>query len=325
MAKLTMVQALNQALQQEMEANPDIVVLGEDVAQEGGVFRITEGLLQKFGPERVVDTPLSENGIIGTAIGMAVYGLHPVAEVQFSGFMYYAFHQLISHAARLRNRSRGRFHVPLVVRSPYGGGVRALEHHSGSMESVYLHSPGLKFVIPSSPYEAKGLLISAMRDPDPVIFYEPKKLYRAFKEEVPEEPYAIPLGQARLVQIGKDVTVIAYGSMLQTAQEAIEELGKEVSCELIDLRCLAPCDWKTVIKSAEKTGRVVIVSEAIKTLNFASEIAMRISESEAFLELKAPIKRVTGYDIHVPLPKREDKYFPDPFRVKLAIEEVMQY
>ncbi|HLC45411.1 MAG TPA: alpha-ketoacid dehydrogenase subunit beta, partial [archaeon] len=237
MARLTLIQAVNQALLQEMERDSKVVVMGEDVGRDGGVFRATEGLWQKFGGDRVIDTPLAESGIVGTAIGMAAYGLKPVAEIQFDGFIYPALDQLISHAAKLRNRTRGRFHVPLVVRVPWGGGIKALEHHSESPEALFAHMPGMKVVIPSSPYDAKGLLISSIRDPDPVIFFEPKKIYRAFREDVPEEPYTIPLGEAKVVREGSDVSVITYGSLVREAVKAAEQAAQEnVSVEVVDLR-----------------------------------------------------------------------------------------
>jgi len=254
--KLNMVEAINLALKQEMKKDKDVLVLGEDVGIDGGVFRVTEGLLKLYGEKRVIDTPLSESGIIGISIGMAVYGLKPVAEVQFSGFMYPGFDQLISHASRIRNRSRGRFSCPMVVRTPYSGGIKALEHHSESMEALYVHTPGLKVVIPSGPYDAKGLMISALREKDPVIFFEPKKIYRAIKEEVPEEAYAIPIGKANVIKEGNDVTLIAYGAWVKTAKEAIESLKGKVDVELIDLRTISPLDTETIINSVNNNEDV---------------------------------------------------------------------
>ena len=325
MAKLNMVQAINQALMQEMERDQNIVMLGEDVGVDGGVFRVTEGLYAKFGRERVIDTPLAESGIIGTSLGMAVLGLKPVAEIQFDGFSFFAFHQIVCHMARMRNRSRGRFSCPLVLRAPYGGGVRALEHHSEAPESYYAHTPGLKIVIPSGPREAKGLLVSAIRDSDPVIYFEPKKLYRAFKEEVPDEPYTIPLGQANVVREGSDVTMVTWGAMLRTTLEAADELkAKGIDCEVIDIRTIAPFDEKTVVSSVEKTGRVVVIHEAPKTLGFGAEIIARINE-KAFLSLEAPPVRVTAFDVVLPLPKLEEFYMPDAFRIVRAVEGVMSY
>ncbi len=321
-----MVQALNNALALELESNKNLVVLGEDVGTDGGVFRVTDGLQKTFGPERVMDTPLAESAIIGASIGMAAAGLHPVAEIQFSGFLYPGFDQLISHAARIRNRSRGRFSCPLTVRSPYGGGIKAPEHHSESTEAIYIHTPGLKVVIPSNPTDAKGLLTSAMRDPDPVIFFEPLRVYRAFREEVPDEQYTIPIGQANVAQQGNDLTVISWGSMFRSCLEAAQQIAEEekYSLELIDLRSLSPLDWPTVHASVQKTGRCVIVQEAPLTLGLASEIMARIMEKN-FLHLKAPVQRVTGFDTIMPLYKLENHYLPNPDRIKEAIRNAMTF
>jgi len=321
--KLNMVEAINLALKQEMKKDKDVLVLGEDVGIDGGVFRVTEGLLKLYGDKRVIDTPLSESGIIGTSIGMAVYGLKPVAEVQFSGFMYPGFDQLISHASRIRNRSRGRFSCPLVVRTPYSGGIRALEHHSESMEALYVHTPGLKVVIPSRPYDAKGLLISAIRDPDPVIFLEPTRVYRAIKEEVPEKEYTLPLGKCNLVKEGNEITVVSYGAMMKLVLEAVEKL-ENVSAEVVDVRTLSPLDDETIINSVKKTGRCVIVNEGPKSCGFAAEIIARINE-KALLSLEAPVKRITGYDTIIPLAKLEDKYLPSVKRIMHGIEEVLSF
>lgn len=323
MAKLNMVQAINLALREEMEKDPSVIVMGEDVGVDGGVFRVTEGLLDKFGSERVIDTPLAESGIVGTAIGMAVSGLKPVAEIQFEGFTYPAFDQIISHASRIRYRSRGTYHCPLVIRAPYGGGVKALEHHSEAVATFYIHIPGLKVVIPSSPYDAKGLLLSSIRDPDPVFFFEHKRIYRAFKEEVPEGEYTIPLGEGKKIREGEDVTVIAWGAMVRVCQEAVEQV-KDVSVELIDLRTLSPLDDRMIMDSIKKTGRAVIVHEEPRTLGMGAEIIARINE-KALLYLEAPIKRVTGYDIPVPLPKLEEYYLPDAAKVAGAIKEVAAF
>ncbi len=320
MAKLNIVQAINLALHEEMERDPDVVVMGEDVGVDGGVFRVTEGLLEKFGSDRVIDTPLAESGIVGTAIGMSIYGLKPVAEIQFEGFSYMTIDQLAAHASRIRCRSRGIYHCPLVMRSPYGGGVKALEHHSEAVATFYIHIPGMKVVLPSSPYDAKGLLLSSIRDPDPVIFFEHKRLYRAFKEEVPEGDYTVPIGVGKKVKEGDDLTLIAWGAMVRVCQEAMEKV-KDTSVELIDLRTLSPMDDKLVIDSVKKTGRAVIVHEEPRTLGFGAEIIARINE-KAFLHLEAPIKRVTGYDVPVPLPKLEDYYLPDAEKVAGAIKEV---
>ena len=320
MATMNMVQALNLALREEMERDKDVIVLGEDVGKDGGVFRVTEGLFDRFGPERVVDTPLSETGIVGAAVGMAAYGLKPVVEIQFMGFIYAAVDQLFSHAARIRARSRGRFTASLVVRTPYGAGVKALEHHSESAEALFCHMPGVKVVVPSSPRIAKGLLLSAIRDPDPVLFLEPTRLYRLIKEDVPEIEYTVPLEKARTVQKGKDVTVIAWGSMLHRTMQAVEGFDAEV----IDLITLNPFDEETVLQSAKKTGRVVIVHEAAMTCGLGAELSATIAE-HAMLHLKAPIIRVAGYDVVMPLPKLEDHYLPNAARIRRAIETVLQY
>ncbi len=320
MATMNMVQALNLALREEMERDKDVVVLGEDVGKDGGVFRVTEGLFHRFGAERVVDTPLSETGIVGAAVGMAAYGLKPVVEIQFMGFIYAAVDQLFSHAARIRARSRGRFTASLVVRTPYGAGVKALEHHSESTEALFCHMPGVKVVVPSSPRIAKGLLLSAIRDPDPVLFLEPTRLYRLIKEDVPEIEYTVPLEKARTVQKGKDVTVIAWGSMLHRTLQAVEGFDAEV----IDLITLSPFDEEAVLQSVEKTGRAVIVHEAPMTCGLGAELSATIAE-HAMLHLKAPIIRVAGYDVVMPLPKLEDYYLPNAARIRKAIETVLQY
>ncbi len=320
MPKLNMVQAINLALKEEMQRDNSIVILGEDVGRDGGVFRITEGLYDEFGAERVIDTPLSELGIIGAAIGMAAYGLKPVAEIQFMGFIYPAIDQIFSHAARIRYRSRGRYVCPMVIRTPYGAGVKALELHSESTEAFFCHMPGIKVVVPSTPYYAKGLLISSIRDPDPVIFLEAMRLYRLIKEDVPEGEYTIPLGKARIVQEGNDITIISWGSMLHRTLQAVEGYNAEV----IDLMTLNPFDEETLFTSVKKTGRVVIAHEAPKTCGFGAELSATIAE-EAILYLKAPILRVTGYDVVIPLPKLEDYYLPSVERIRKAIEENLKY
>ena len=323
--KMNMIEAIRLCLEQEMERDRNIVILGEDVGVNGGVFRATEGLFKKFGGGRVIDTPLSESGIIGVSIGMATHGLRPVPEIQFHGFEYNAYHQIVQHIARLRNRTRGTFTVPMVIRLPYSGGVKALEHHSESLESIYLHIPGLKVVCPSSPYDAKGLLASAMEDEDPVLYFEPKRMYRAFREDVPEERYAIPIGKANIVKDGDDVTLISYGAMTSVSKEAVADAQMQgISVEHIDLRTLSPCDWGTIIGSVRKTGRAVVVHEAVKTLGFGSEIAARIME-DAFLSLEAPVRRVTGWDITIPYPKQEDYFFPDRKRILNGIKETAAY
>ena len=319
-----MVQALNQAMHQEMERDPRVLVLGEDIGVDGGVFRLTEGLLEKFGPERVIDTPLAESTIVGASIGMAVAGLRPIAEVQFMGFIYLAMNQLIAHAARLRNRSRGRFTVPIVIRTPYGAGVKALEHHSESTEALFCQIPGLKVVVPSTPYDAKGLLLASIRDDDPVIFLEPTKLYRAGRQDVPEDPYEIPLGKAKVVREGEGITVVAWGAMMPVAQQAAELVGKDgIFPELIDLRTLSPLDRVTVLDSVKRTGRLLIVHEAPKTCGLGAEIAAFVAE-RALFQLEAPVLRITGQDITVPLAKGEDYYYPSPERVARGIKKIME-
>ncbi|MCX8103795.1 MAG: alpha-ketoacid dehydrogenase subunit beta [Candidatus Bipolaricaulota bacterium] len=325
MPQLNLVQAINDALRTEMRRDPTVLVMGEDVGVNGGVFRATENLYKEFGPDRSIDTPLSEAGIVGTAIGMALNGLKPVAEIQFDGFMAPAFDQIVSHAARIRWRSRGRFHVPIVIRAPYGGGIRGPELHSESPEAHYAHTPGLKVVIPSNPYDAKGLLIAAIRDPDPVIFFEPKRLYRAFRAEVPEEDYIVPIGKARIAREGSEVTLIAWGAMTPVALGAAEKMAAQnVSVEVIDLRTIVPLDIETVIESAKKTGRVVIVHEAPRTCGFGSELAALVND-RAFEHLKAPIVRVTGPDTVIPQARLEDYYLPDIGRCLKGIEKALNY
>jgi pyruvate dehydrogenase E1 component beta subunit len=325
MTKLNMVEAINLALREEMERSSRVVILGEDVGKEGGVFRVTDGLQAKFGADRVIDTPLAEAGIVGVALGMAVNGLIPIAEIQFEGFLYPCLDQINSHIARIRNRSRGRFTCPLVIRTPYGGGIHAPEHHSESPEALLAHMPGIKVVIPSTPYEAKGLLLSCIRDPDPVIFMEPKRIYRAIREEVPEGDYTIPLGKARMVQEGKDVTVIAWGAMVREVLSAGEQLKTEkIDMEIIDLRTISPMDVEAIVSSARKTGRCVIVHEAPRTCGLGAEIIALINE-KAFLSLQAPIERVTGFDIPVPLPKSEHYYLPNPKRIAMAVRKVVNF
>ena len=325
MTEINIIQAVNQALMQEMERDENVLVLGEDVGIDGGVFRATEGLLKKFGSDRVIDTPLSESGIVGTSIGMAVYGLKPIAEIQFSGFIYAGFDQLISHAARIRNRSRGRFTCPLVVRTPYGWVSRGLEHHEESMEAIFVHTPGLKVVIPSTPYDAKGLLISAIRDPDPVIFFEPLRLYRAFKQEVPDENYSVPIGKANTLREGKDVTLITFGAMMPTVVKVADMLKKEnISAEVIDLRTVSPLDYDAIINSVKKTGRCVVVHEAPKTCGLGAEISALIIE-KVLLYLEAPVIRVAGFDTIVPLAKLEKYYIPDENKILREVRNIMRY
>lgn len=325
MSERTMVEALNLALRQEMEADESVVVLGEDVGVDGGVFRVTEGLLDAYGQERVMDTPLAESVIVGSAIGMAISGLRPVAETQFSGFSYLAFQQLEAHAARMRWRSRGAYTVPMVLRTPYSGGVRALEHHSESREAYWAHTPGLKMVIPSGPRNARALLLSAIRDPDPVVFYEPKAVYRAFREEVPEEEETWPIGKARIVREGEDITLISYGAMMRPTLEAADKLEEEdgVEAEVIDILTIAPLDHETFSESVKKTGRAVIVNEAPRSFGPGAEIMARLME-KSFWYLEAPIRRVTGYDVVIPLFAYEKAYLPSAERVFRAARETLE-
>ena len=322
MANLTLVQAINLALIQEMERDERVLILGEDIGPNGGVFRVTEGLHKRFGGKRVVDTPLAESGIIGTSIGLAMAGLRPVPEIQFDGFLGPAYDQICSHAARMRTRTRGAMTVPLTIRIPVGGGIHAPELHSDSPESIYIHQPGLKVVMPSSPYDAKGLLISAIRDPDPVMFFEPKRIYRAFREEVPEDEYLLPLGKARVVCEGNEMTVVSWGASVVQCMQAIERGGRSI--ELIDLRTLYPFDMDAVEASVKKTGRCVIVHEAPKTCGFGAEIAARIME-RCFLYLESPVQRVAGFDTIMPYYKLELDYMPDADRIARAIEETAAY
>jgi pyruvate dehydrogenase E1 component subunit beta len=324
--KLTMVQAINLALMQEMERDDDVLVLGEDIGVDGGVFRVTDGLLAKFGEQRVIDTPLAEGAIVGMAIGMAIYGLKPVPEIQFSGFSFQAFHQIENHAARYRARTRGRYHIQMVVRMPYGGGVRALEHHSESEEAYYAHTPGLKIVIPSSPRLARALLISAIRDPDTVIFFEPKALYHAVKEEVPVTEETWPIGKARVARDGKDLTLIAYGAMLHRCLEVAEQVRTEdgAEIEVIDLLSVSPMDTETIAASARKTGRVVVAHEAQKSFGVGAEVMARVVET-SFLQLQAPVRRVTAFDIVYPGFARERGWLPGPDRVLRAIRETLAF
>jgi pyruvate dehydrogenase E1 component beta subunit len=325
-AKLNMVKALNLALLQEMERDEDVIIIGEDVGVDGGVFRVTEDLHRKFGGKRVIDSPLAEAGIIGTAVGMALYGLKPVCEIQFSGFAFQCFHQIENHCARYRARSQGRFHVPMVIRMPYGGGVRALEHHSESEEQFYAHIPGLKMVIPSGPRNARGLLVSALRDPDPVVFFEHKALYHAAREDVPDEIEALPIGRAEVVRAGTDITLVAYGAMLRVAREAAHVLEEEdgARAEVIDLLTIAPLDRETLVASVARTGRAVIVHEAPRSFGAGAEIAASIMEG-AFLSLEAPIARVTAYDVPFVGFARERATVPDVARVVAAARDTLAF
>jgi pyruvate dehydrogenase E1 component beta subunit len=325
-AKLNMVKALNLALLQEMERDPDVLVIGEDVGVDGGVFRVTEDLHRKFGGSRVMDSPLAEAGIIGASVGMALYGLKPVCEIQFSGFAFQCFHQIENHAARYRMRTQGRFACQMVVRMPYGGGVRALEHHSESEEQFYAHIPGLKMVIPSGPRNGRALLAAAIRDPDPVIFFESKALYHAAKEEVPDEIETMEIGRAHVDRAGKDLTLVAYGAMLRVAREAADRLREEdgAEVEVIDLLTISPLDRETLVASVGKTGRAVVVHEAPKSFGPGAEIAASIMEG-AFLSLEAPIRRVAGYDVPFVGFARERATFPDLSRVVDACRETLAF
>ncbi len=322
---MNMVNALNDALDIKLADDKSVVVYGEDVGVEGGVFRVTEGLQHKYGVERVFDSPLAESGIVGSAVGMAVSGLRPVVEMQFCGFIYPAFNQIISHASRMRNRSRGKYETPIVIRMPYGGGINALEHHSESMESIFGHIPGLKVVVPSTPHDAKGMMISAIESNDTILFMEPKRIYRAIKQEVQEGKYTIPLGKANVLSPGSDVTVVAYGAMVREVQRAMV-MAKEqgISVELIDLRSIYPIDKETIAKSVKKTGRVITVTEGPRTYGVASEIS-QIAVEEAFIHLEAPPARVTGFDTIVPLPKGEYHYMQDPYKILYEIERIVKY
>jgi pyruvate dehydrogenase E1 component beta subunit len=325
MARLSMVEAINRTFHELMEKDDRIVVMGEDVGVDGGVFRATVGLLEKFGENRVIDTPLAESCIVGAAMGMAIYGMRPVAEIQFEGFMFKAYDHIYSHVSRMRHRSQGRYEVPLVIRAPYGAGVRALEHHSDAPETLFCHLPGLKVVIPATPSDAKGLLTSSIEDPDPVIFLEPKRLYRLFKEEVPDGEHRVPLGKARIAREGSDITLVTYGGMVSVSERAAEHVsGEGVEAEVIDLRTIWPFDIDAIINSVTKTGRLIIVHEAPRSFGVGAEIAALTAE-RCLLSLLAPIKRVTGYDVIPPLSKLEEYNYPDSERVVRAIHDTMQF
>jgi pyruvate dehydrogenase E1 component beta subunit len=323
--RLTLAQAVRDAMRDELARDPRVLVLGEDVGVDGGVFRATEGLLEQFGPERVIDTPLAESAIIGMSIGLAATGLRPVAEIQFMGFVYPAINQLFAHAARLRNRTRGRLHLPMVVRMPYGGGIHPPEHHSESYESLFLNTPGFKVVVPSNPYDAKGLLIAAIRDEDPVLFLEPKRIYRAFREQVPTEGYTVPLGEAAVARLGSEVTIISWGAMVRVCLDAAEVLAhRGTSAEVVDLRTLNPLDRDTIIASVVKTGRAVVVHEAPRTNGFGAEIVAQINE-HALLQLEAPVQRVAGFDIVFPLAQNEKLYLPTRERIVKAVDKALSF
>ena len=325
MALVTLVEAINLALKREMERDPAVVVLGEDVGVDGGVFRATLGLIERYGPERVIDTPLAETLIAGMAIGMAVEGLRPVAEIQFSGFGYTTIDQIVNHAGRMRHRSQGRLSCPMVLRMPCGAGIHAPEHHSESPESMFAHIPGIRVVYPSSPRRAYGLLLAAIRDPDPVVFLEPTRLYRLFKEEIADDGQAMPLDACYAAREGSDVTVVAWGAMLYESLAAADVLAEQgIAAEVLDVATLKPLDLDTILASVAKTGRCVVVTEAARTCSFASEIAAELAE-EGLLNLLAPVQRVTGYDVVVPLPRLEHHYMPGKERIVAAVKKTLAF
>jgi pyruvate dehydrogenase E1 component beta subunit len=325
MALLNIIDAINHTLDQQMAKDQSVVTFGEDVGHEGGVFRATVGLQQKYGEERCFDTPLAEAGIIGSAVGMAMNGLKPVAEIQFSGFMLPAYNQIVGHVSRMRNRTRGRYTLPMVIRMPYGGGIRALEHHSESPEVLFSHIPGLKVVIPSTPYDAKGLLAAAIQDPDPVIFMEPKRIYRAFKQDIPDEDYTVPIGKAKVVKEGEDITVVAWGALVREVEKAIKMVEEDgISVELIDIRTISPIDKETIIESVKKTGRFLVVHEAVKSYGPGAELISIVNEG-AFLYLEAQPTRLTGFDVIVPLPKGEHHFIIEPKQIAHEIKKLIHY
>ncbi len=317
---MNMVSALNNALDLAMHENEKMVILGEDVAKDGGVFRVTDGLLAKYGENRVIDTPLAESSIVGTAIGMAIEGLLPVPELQFAGFMYLAFSQIVNHAARYRSRTRSAITLPMIMRTPVSGGVRTLEHHSESPEVEYAHIGGLIVVEPSNPYDAKGLMISAAHGKDPVVFLEPTKLYRLFKQEVPEDMYEVPFGKANVIKEGNDLTIITYGTMVQVVKNVVEK--RNLSAQIVDLRTINPLDEKTIIDSAKKTGKVIVVHEAPLSFGVGAEISARIAE-KAMFELDAPIIRVGAPSLPYPFPADEQYYVPNEIKVSKAIDKLL--
>lgn len=323
--KLTIAQAVRDAMRDEMRLDSSILVLGEDVGVDGGVFRATDGLIEEFGAERVIDTPLAESGIIGMSVGLAATGFRPIAEMQFMGFVYPAINQLFSHAARMRNRTRGRLTTPMVVRMPYGGGIHPPEHHSESYEALFLHTPGFKVLVPSNPYDAKGLLISAIRSDDSVAFLEPKRIYRAFRGDVPDGAYTVEIGKAAIAREGSDCTLLAWGAMTRVCLDAAEALSAEgISAEIVDLRSLNPLDRETIFESVAKTGRAVIVHEAPRTSGFGAEISAEISE-KLLVQLLAPVRRVCGWDTVFPLSKLEHHYLPTRGRVMAAVRSTMEF
>lgn len=325
MSKITLVEAVNQALSYEMAQDPNVIVLGEDIGKNGGVFRATVGLLDKYGPERVLDTPLAETMISGMAVGMATQGLKPVAEFQFMGFIYPAIDHILNHAARMRNRTRGRLSCPIVYRAPFGGGIHAPEHHSESTEALFAHIPGVRVVIPSSPARAYGLLLASIRDPDPVIFLEPKRIYRLVKQEVPDNGEALPLDKCFILREGSDITFITWGAMIKETFEAAEKLAEQnISAEIIDVATVKPIDINTIIESVEKTGRVVIIHEAARHCGVGAEIAAQIGEY-CLDSLLAPIQRVTGYDAIMPYFQMEYNYIPSPQQIVDAAKTALEF
>ena len=323
MPTFTLAQAVNHALAKALDELADVILMGEDIGATGGVFRLTDGLLDRFGPDRVIDTPVAESGIVGVGYGMAVGGLRPVLEIQFMGFSYPAFDQVVSHVSRIRNRSRHRFTAPLVIRMPYGGGIGAAEHHSESTEALYAHVPGLKVVVPSRPADAAGLLRAAIEDPDPVVFLEPIRLYRAVKEDVPEESYTTPIGTASVEQPGADITLLAWGAMMKETRAAAQRLAESgVSAEVVDVRSLVPLDVETIAGSVAKTGRAVVIHEAPRTAGFGAEIVAQIQE-RCLYELEAPVARVTGWDTVFPLRRAEHHYLPTPDRIVAAARRAL--
>ena len=324
MPTMNVIQAVNDALRLEMRRDPDVVVLGEDVGKFGGVFRATQGLQEEFGADRVIDTPLAEGGIVGTAVGMALYGMKPVPEIQFADFIYPAMDQLVNEVAKYRYRSGGQYECPIVIRTPYGGGIKGGHYHSQSPEAFFVHTAGLKVVVPSNPYDAKGMLLSAIRDPDPVLFFEPKRVYRAARGEVPEGEYVVPLGKATVTREGSQVTVIAWGAMWHEVDQAVREAeGEGIDCEVLDLRSLQPLDVDAIVASVSKTGRAVVVHEAPRTCGFGAELSSLIQE-RCFLHLEAPVRRVTGFDTPFPY-TLENEYLPRAPRILQAIREVVSF
>jgi pyruvate dehydrogenase E1 component subunit beta len=326
MSNLNMVSSLNLALDDALRMDNDVVLLGQDIGQDEGVFRVTADLLKRYGPDRVIDTPLAEGAIAGGAVGLAMYGMKPVCEMQFSGFFYQAFHQIEQHVARFRNRTKGRYAMQMVFRMPYGGGIRAVEHHSESREAYFAHTPGLHMVIPSGPRNARALLLASIQSPDPVIFFEPKAIYRAFKEEVPEQPETMPIGKAHITREGNDLTIISFGAMMRPVLEAVEEIEDQdgVSIEVVDLLSISPLDTETIQQSVSKTGRCVIVHEAARSCGIGAEVIARIVET-SLMHLEAPIRRVTGFDVHFPYFARERAFLPSAERIAHAVREVLAF